>query len=364
MSLELLKELSSGPTPDRRLELLRKVTDLYLSNPHDPSEMEEALFSDILDRVLDTIGPALKPEFAEQLADAARTPEKIARKLAWDEDFEVAGPVLSRSPALTHQDLLDIASRASDKRLQAVASRPSVPSTVTDVLIERGSRDVLHTVARNQGAEISTGGMARMAARGKDDIGLLESIFKRRDLSPDSVVALKSVVSEDFARLLAARGIDVEQGISAKDLDKANSRFKEEMQRRRAEVSGVERLLEAVQKGELTMDQAIGAVLEKPRLLDVAALMAPLLGLTRNFVFHTLATGEPDQIAVLLRALDISYTRYAAVIAVIAVRRKKARGAEAGAKDCAPLAPDDYDRIEVAVAQRSMRFLKVRMTTA
>ena len=361
MALALLKELSSGPTPERRLELLRQVTDLYLSHPEDPSETEDALFADILDRVLDTIAPAAKAMLADKLADAPRTPGRVAQKLAWDDNDDVAYPLISRSRSLSQEDILDIASRASDARLKAVAERASVPASVTDILIERGSSDVLKTVARNQGAEISAGGMIRIAARGKDDIEILEGIFKRGDLRPDSVVMIKGMISDELAQRLSDRGIDIEQGLPAAVLKNATSSFREEMKRRRAEVSGVERLLGAVQKREISIDQALGTVLERQRLLDVASLMAPLLGLDRNLVFHTLATGATDNIAIMFRALEADHASYCAAIAAKVKKQRSGAGAEGTST---PLTRADYDRIDPMVAQRSMRFLKARIATA
>ncbi|WP_168201654.1 DUF2336 domain-containing protein [Phreatobacter aquaticus] len=334
---------------------------MYLSHPEGPSEIEEELFVDILERVLDSGPPQARAALADQLADSVRTPHAIAQRLAWDDNEAVSNPIIARSPVLAVQDLLSLAAQGSDARLQAVALRRVIPAAVTDVLIERGSAQVLKTVAGNQGAEISNGGMMRLATRGSNDIDILEALFKRGDLQPDSIVMLKGVISDDFARRLTERGIDVDGGVAAKALRSATGRFREEMRQRREDVKGAERLLAAIEAGTLTVDRAVHTVLEKKRLLEVASLMAPLLGLSRNFVFHTLATGASDRIAVMFRALDISYGCY---VAAVALRKKKSAPTAHGADAMTALLQDEFDAIDVAVAQRSMRFLKVRLSAA
>ena len=72
------------------------------------------------------------------------------RQLAKDDDIAVAGPVLQQSPRLAETDLVDIARTKSQAHLLAISGRTGIAEAVTDVLVRRGDREVVRSVADNQ----------------------------------------------------------------------------------------------------------------------------------------------------------------------------------------------------------------------
>ena len=78
--------------------------------------------------------------------------QNVIRRLASDDDITVAGPVLAKSPRLTDQNLIEIAERKGQSHMSKIAERTQLSLVVTDVLVDRGDREVVTKVAGNTGA--------------------------------------------------------------------------------------------------------------------------------------------------------------------------------------------------------------------
>ena len=92
--------------------------------------------------------------------------------LAFDDDIEVARPVLgnrsgSKTPLCSPTPTPRASSICSPSR-----SADSLSEAVTDVLVERGDRDVVHSVVKNAGARFSDAGFRMLVKRsaGDDDL--------------------------------------------------------------------------------------------------------------------------------------------------------------------------------------------------
>lgn len=345
--LGTLKALAAERSSERRVELLRRITDLFLAQPQDPSAAESFLFSEIMDRVLDSIAPTARAGIAEQVASSPRTPLAVARRLALDTHVPVARPVLMRSPALGESDLVDIASRAGDGHLQAIACRNGLSSRITDVLIDRGSHAVLRTVSGNHSAELSASGLRTLSERARDDDFLGALLANRPDLP--------QAFADHLAEGLARRGVETGARLSAELADRARERFQAELRNRHGEARGARQLIDAVEDGTLTLDAALTVVIDAGRLLDAAALVAHFLDLDRNFVFQMIVNGEIASVALAFRALELSHDTLSRTLALRARKRQ-----EPGPGPW--VLPDDYEAIDAAIAQRTIRFLKVRFS--
>jgi hypothetical protein len=127
------------------------------------------------------------------------------RALAHDEEITVSGPVLTQSPRLGANDLIDIARTKSQAHLLAISSRARLSPAVTDVLVERGDGEVAHRVVANEGAAFSETGFAKLIARAGADEALAEGVGRRIDLPPHLFRKLVSEATERVQqRLLIA----------------------------------------------------------------------------------------------------------------------------------------------------------------
>lgn len=179
--LQLEAAVSNG-TPERRLEMLRGVTDFFLGEAPRLSETQVAVFDDVLIHLIERIEVRALAQLSRSLAPVDNAPIEVVRRLSRDDEISVAGPVLRQSIRLTDDDLIDIARTKSQGHLLAMSERPSLREPVTDVLIDRGDRFVHRTLAVNVGAQFSEFGYESLVLKSQDDEVLSESLAKRGDL--------------------------------------------------------------------------------------------------------------------------------------------------------------------------------------
>lgn len=197
-------EQSTQPgTSDRAAETVRRVTDLFLHGAGHYSESQLALFDDVYARLVEKIEAAALAELSERLAQAVQAPGGLIRQLAGNDAIAVAAPVLTHSPVLTSDDLAAIAESKGQEHLLAIAQREEIDPVVTDILIDRGNSDVLHSVAGNAGAAFSDSGYARLIQKSHADMALGEIIAGRNDISlPGIRRLLKRATKAVCVRLL------------------------------------------------------------------------------------------------------------------------------------------------------------------
>ena len=132
---------------DQRMDTLRRVTDLFLLQPQQFDNEQIALFDDVLTHMIARVETKARAELAKRLAPVDQAPNEVIRQLAHDDEIAVAGPVLSQSSRLTTADLVDIAEQKGQAHLLAIAGRSVIEQQVTEVLVDRGDRNVVHRLA-------------------------------------------------------------------------------------------------------------------------------------------------------------------------------------------------------------------------
>src|SRR5438445_6261595 len=95
--LEELQAALSHGTVARRVETLRRVTDLFVNNAVDYSDDHIRVFDDVFQCLIEHIETSAKALLADRLAPIGAAPPQIIRTLALDDIIEVAAPVLSKS---------------------------------------------------------------------------------------------------------------------------------------------------------------------------------------------------------------------------------------------------------------------------
>src|SRR4029079_6430227 len=175
---ELQAALSHG-TVARRVETLRRATDLFVNNAVDYSEDHLRLFDDVFQCLIDRIETSAKALLADRLAPVAVAPPRTIRTLALDEVIEVAGPVLSKSERLDETTLIEIARSKSQAHLKAISLRRVLSEALTDVLVARGNEDVVQSTVSNPGAQLSEGSLTDLVTRAERDDDLATCIGVR-----------------------------------------------------------------------------------------------------------------------------------------------------------------------------------------
>ncbi len=180
-------------TGSRRLAMLRQMTDLFLAGASTYSDEVASLFDVIIKRLSEGVELRELAELSHRLADTDTVASDTVVRLSSCDDLAVAGPVLEKSPALSDVDLVRIAKTKGQGHLLAIAARQRVNDVVSDVLIQRGNKNVLRKVTGNNGARISEDSFARLIAEAKGDKTLAELVKTRPDI-PEELKPFISVM--------------------------------------------------------------------------------------------------------------------------------------------------------------------------
>jgi uncharacterized protein (DUF2336 family) len=200
---ELEAALASGNIP-RRVDILGRIADLFVHGAEHYSQDQVNVFDDVMARLVNTIETKARAKLAIRLAPIPNAPSGVIHMLAFDDDIEVARTVLAQSERLDERDLLVSAGTKSQEHLFAIAQRKSLSEAVTDVLVERGDRDVVHSVVKNSGARFSDAGFRMLVKRSTGDDALAAVVGMRPDIPrPHFLLLLEKASSEVRSRLSA-----------------------------------------------------------------------------------------------------------------------------------------------------------------
>jgi uncharacterized protein (DUF2336 family) len=200
---ELEAALSTG-TFDRCNEILVSVTDLFIDGAPRLSEDQIGVFDDVMARLVNAIEAKARSKLSDRLAPIANAPLNVIHLLAFDDDIEVARPILTRSARINEHTLVATASSKSQQHLYAIAQRDSLSEAITDILVERGDRDVVHSVVKNRGARFSDSGFRTLVNRSSGDDALASEVGMRNDIPrPHFLMLLDKASNAVRARLVA-----------------------------------------------------------------------------------------------------------------------------------------------------------------
>jgi uncharacterized protein (DUF2336 family) len=187
---QVVTAINTGSTA-KRLETIKRVTDLFLSSAADFNSEQIELFDDVLERLTKTIeiraiadvsARIALAEMSMQLAPVAQAPPSVVRRLARHDEITVAGPVLKESARLSPEDLVEIAETKGEQHLLAISGRWWLKEIVTDALLARQYPTVSRRIVNNPGARVSAGGFAIVVAQAESDPELAVETGIRVDL--------------------------------------------------------------------------------------------------------------------------------------------------------------------------------------
>src|SRR6202011_5028955 len=180
--IDELEEAVERGSSAKRVSTLRQVTDLFLHDGERLSEDQVKVFDDVLCHLVARVETRVKAELCARLAPLEYAPSGVIEQLAWDDEIAVAGTVLASSNRLTTSTLVEIAKTKGQDHLLAISGRTNLPEAVTDVIVDRGERKVIRTLANNASARFSDAGYSGMVAHADADGELAEILGMRIDL--------------------------------------------------------------------------------------------------------------------------------------------------------------------------------------
>jgi len=215
---ELQTALAHG-TVARRVETLRRVTDLFLHAVDDYSGEQIDLFDDVFRCLMRHIETSAKVMLSNRLAPIPKAPPQTVQTLAFDDLIEIAAPMLTQSERLTDDMLIASAQSKSQAHLLAISGRSSLSNAVTDVLIEHGNGEVIQRTASNPGATFSEDGYRGLLAHAERDEGVAVCLGLRPSIPRHHFLKLIAKASASVrARLAEAnpeRAADISAAVTA-----------------------------------------------------------------------------------------------------------------------------------------------------
>jgi uncharacterized protein (DUF2336 family) len=224
--LQELNEAVLRGSPENRARALWYATDLLIAGRY--TEDQIWVFGEVIGLLADEIELAARAKLAKLLAHSDNAPFNIVMILAFDDSIDVAGPVLQHSQRLDDKTLVTNVRTKSQPHLLAISKRCSIPIVVTDELVTRGNREVVHSVASNNGASFSDFGFLRMIKRSETDSILAEHLGLRKEIPRHMFQQLIAKASDDVRRKLELERPDLVGGIRASVTDvtgKLHSKF-------------------------------------------------------------------------------------------------------------------------------------------
>jgi len=200
---DLERALTAGSNA-QRIEMLSRITDLFVADAHRYTPMQVDLFDEVISKLAIAIEAKARAKLSVRMAHVPNAPPGVIRMLAFDDAVEVARPVLTSSDRLAESDLIANAKIKSQQHLAAIAERKSLSEAVTEILVTRGDRKVAHSVAKNAGARFSDAGFRMLVKRSAGDEALALHVGARRDLPRQHFLRLLEQASATVRARLSA----------------------------------------------------------------------------------------------------------------------------------------------------------------
>ena len=345
---ELQSTLAHG-TVARRVETLRRVTDLFINGAVDYSDEQIGLFDDVFQCLIEHIETSAKTLLANRLAPIETAPPLTIRALAFDDVIEVAGPVLSQSARLDDKTLIENARSKSQAHLMAISTRKVLSSAVTDVLVQRGNDEVIQSTVNNPGAEFTERGFTRLVSRAEGDDNLATCIGLR-----------PTIPRHLYLRLLAKASDTVRQRLETANPElgaQVPTAVKEATRRARSASSQETEIAHALVKSlyeDGRLDESLVASFAAAGKFDeanaaIAALASVPVAIAENMMIETRAEG----VMILAKVSGLSWS---SVRAIINMRDELSGGEPTDIAAC----KETYERLRPSTAQQVLRFHRMQ----
>jgi uncharacterized protein (DUF2336 family) len=352
---ELQTTLAHG-TVARRVETLRRVTDLFINGAVDFSDEQIALFDDVFQCLTDQIETSAKALLANRLAPIDTAPPLTVRALAFDDLIEVAAPVLSRSERLDDDTLIETARNKSQAHLMAISIRKVLSRAVTDVLVLRGNDEVIQSTVNNPGAEFSERGFTRLVNRAEGDDDLATCLGMRPTIPRHLYLKLIAKASATVrARLEAAnpqRAGDVSNAVreATRLARSAPSAISQETAIAHALVKSL------YEDGRLDEHQ-VAAFAEAGKFDEANAAIAALANVSVSIAENMMVESRAEGVMILAKVSGMSWPT---VQAIINLRDNLSGPDRSDLAACKAT----YERLRFSTAQQVLRFHRMQQTAA
>ncbi len=366
---ELEESIARG-SKDRRVETLRRVTDLFLldAEAYQPEHVE--VFDIVIARLTAAIETRARADLARRLADVPNAPPGVIRSLAHDE-IAVARPVLTRSPRLSDADLVSVAIARGRDHMLAISERQQLSEQVTDVLVTKGDDVVAHAVAGNGAARLSPRTLDALVEKSRADDALRLLLSQRIDVPQDHLRQLMAVAKEAARQRLSASLPSADSSLIGHAIDQGAVVIAEKVASSGADApiqadlarpalsrnyeAALAEIMGAVERNELN-EFVITEYAHRGQFEESVCAVAALANISLPTAERLFLGSDQDLLLIVCKAQNWAWSTAKALV--------KLRGeGQASVRDL-DRAMDSYDQLTHGTAQRVLRFLHIREASA
>jgi uncharacterized protein (DUF2336 family) len=200
LTKEDIRSLVRGETADERAIAAHKLCR-RIDAGMDPGDREAA--AEVLRLMAVDAAELVRRALAVTLKASRELPRDVAVRLAHDVE-SVAGPVLTFSPVLTDEDLVEIVRLPDAVKQLAVARRAVLSEAVTGALVQHAGEQAVRTACANDNARFSEDSLQSVLARFEGE-ALAMAVALRKALPPAVCERLVGRVSETVRQQLVDR---------------------------------------------------------------------------------------------------------------------------------------------------------------
>lgn len=348
---EIETTLASGDAKQRQITL-KRIADYFVAGSRSYSAEQVELFDDVFLKLADDIEVKALAKLSDRLAPLPDAPPRMVRSLAFNDAIDVAAPVLALSPQLSVSDLVANAATKSQAHLLAIAQRAELDEAVTDVLVDRGDRRVVRSVAGNDGARFSDTGFGKLVKRARGDDTLARNLGTRRDIPRHHFLKLVASASAAVRERLAAAAPQASAAI-----DDAVADIAGEISRESREASVEHAKVKKHAKLCYSMRKFTEANIHAPARAQDFEKTAVALALYGHYpvdlVERALIDEGADMVLILAKAANLSRGTVKALLVMHA-------GSRGLSEPDLEQALASFDRLKIATAKRVLSFYEKR----
>ncbi len=347
-----LDDLVRNADPGRRAKAVRQLSELFVEGAPAFGSQHVAVFDTVLSALAPATESTTRAELAVRIAALSNAPPTLVGQLARDADVRVAGPLLRASPLIDESTLVEIARAMGQPHLLALSERATLGIPVTDVLVRRGERDVIRSLAGNDGAVLSSQSYSRLIKRAESDGMLAIAIGQRQDMSDELLHELLAGSVDLVRRRLFEAATPLRKASIAKAMEAITGNAPAQPLRQRDFAAAQRKVVEWHRAGRLNKETLLDLARTRKYEETVAVLSA--VSAIPVAAIDTILTGERrDSVLVLGRALALEWPTVRALLAFRSPdRMSPATNFE--------LARANFERLSPTTAQRVVKFWKER----
>lgn len=346
--IDELEKATHEASHERRVQMLRNVTDLFIGSATKINHDQVDLFGDVLGQLISQVENKALIELGAKLAPLVNAPNAVIQNLARNDEITVAAAVLAHSPQLSNRDLIEIAQSKSQQHLSSISERQNIAAAVTDILVERGNSEVLRKVSHNQGASFSNAGFRHLTSHAGSDEDLAENLMQRFDLPANFLQDLIPRASEAVrARLLAAAPPNMQAAIQTAVATATLRQFREAAAPR--DFSRAETLIAAMVKNDQLDETAILKFAKARQYEELVVAIAQLNSGSVKLIDQLMREARHEGILVACKAASLHWPTFYAILTNRFTRRHLTDTEIEHART-------DFLKLTSATARRALRF--------